>query len=373
MLFYRSLKARLIGDDSAFTLVELLVVILIIAILAAAAVMTFLSQQAKAQDTEARERLSTAYKASRAELTIPDNKFPAITPLVNGLAAGEPGISFVAGTGYLADTVSVERVSDTELWLRTLSDSGRKCHWHYDVNLSITNVRECETEPGSGGGGQLLAAGLTNGVLNPSFEHPTLFSYSVARAVPTQTAFEASNAWSTSGTKSLHFAGKANASPGYQYTRLAYLGGYHPQVVGGQTYTLSFDLKVVDGIPSGPSSPKVLYQWFENNFTAVGSQQVGATVDASTPGVQRVVVSGLTAPPTANYVHIDLLSNSSPSPNPLPANESFDYYIDSVLLNETANTYYFDGSNNGVWNGAANNSTSTSLAVNGGSGGWSSY
>ena len=89
------LRARRDGDESGFTLIELMVVVLIIAILIAIAIPTFLGARSRAQDKAAQSSLRNGLTAAKTVYT--DNEdYTQIT--AQDLNDTEPSLTFAIGT-----------------------------------------------------------------------------------------------------------------------------------------------------------------------------------------------------------------------------------------------------------------------------------
>jgi type IV pilus assembly protein PilA len=102
------LRARILAEERAFTLIELTVVILILGLLAALAITAFLGQRQKADDADAKAAVGTA--ATAAEVYFVDNgdyggmDEAALRQVEPSLADGAAGIGLrvesASGQGY---------------------------------------------------------------------------------------------------------------------------------------------------------------------------------------------------------------------------------------------------------------------------------
>jgi type IV pilus assembly protein PilA len=140
-----------VGDERAFSLIELLVVILIIGILAAIAIPAFLNQQGKGDDAEAKSTAVTAARAMETCATDDNSSYAncsqsvlqGIEPTLNNAASR---LSVTSGSDHYRIVVTSKRDSNAATF--TLSKSS-----------DSTTSRTCATGSADRGGCSAASGG----------------------------------------------------------------------------------------------------------------------------------------------------------------------------------------------------------------------
>jgi prepilin-type N-terminal cleavage/methylation domain-containing protein len=319
--------------QNGFTIVELLIVIVIIGILAAITIVAYNGIQDRARVSSVNSALSqSAKKLKLFQVDNPDT-YPA--------AAGTNGIDNLAALGITnTSDVTYQYSSSANTYCLTATNG--------TTSYKISSTSTTATVGGCAGHGVGGVAAITNLMPNPSIETGTS-TYGIGGV-----AVASSADWANNGTYSLKLTPTGATSD--SYTNIGGdTGAIRLGMQAGNTYTVSATINLL--APQAgtlqPSRARTI-----RLFTKVGAGayvETGPTAAPNSAGATRLTYT-FTVPSGATEAFIRLYNGSNSTTDLV--------YWDSIMLTAGSNTYnYADGSSaNWIWNGTANNSTSTGPA-----------
>lgn len=338
-------SVKKIQSTSGFTIVELLIVVIVIAILAAITIVAYNGIQNRAKASATQTAASQAAKKIQTFAVDNVDTYPEAT--------GTDGIGNFSSLGIPTSGSSTYQYSaNNTVTPRTFCVTATTSNVSYYVsNASSTPVLgAC---PGHGLNG---TAAITNLLLNPSWENSTTLNAVTANTSTSSAEVTSSTDWSNNGSRSLKVALPAGSSASDTAATIAgsngSLSGLGVTFIAGRTYSIRATINVPAAQTNPSSRARSIY--YANSVDGWQTAAPFVTQAPNTPGTYTLSTT-FTVPLGATWFNIRLY-NGSPAPNgPV--------YWDSVILAET-NTppIYLDGnSTNWVWNGTANNATSTGM------------
>ena len=302
----RAIRSR---HSSAFTIVELLIVIVIIGILAALVVVAYNGIQSRARASAASSALTQA--AKKIALWQVDNPSTSPPDLTTAGVTNTDSVSYQYTAGSNGAYCITATVGTTSYYLNTTTATK-------------------PTEGGCSGHGQGGIQPITNLATNPSFETNTNGGGGVNGATFSRQAMSA-----LTGSYGVRVSAPANGIGDSG----ANLGGL-VSVTNGKVYTYALSIKA---ITAGT------YNTYVTGNSGNTGNRVYITLAANQTGVLRITQTAVGTGLATWYV---LRGSGS---------VATDYDIDSIIVTESSSQYnYADGdSPNWTWNNTPHNSTST--------------
>lgn len=330
-IFFRYASSRNRASSKAFTLVELLIVIVVIAILATISIVGYNGIQERARAASVSTALSQA--SQKIALWQVDN--PGTTPTTLSDAG-------IASTDSL--TYQYSQTNNTQDYCITATTGPTS----YYLNSTTQRTPTKGGCPGHGQGGQ---GAITNLVVNPSLEGGTT-GYNASG----QVSLAIDNSWSSSGSSSLRVTPSSATNPDSYVSVGGDLGGFRMGMQPGKTYTVSAKIRLnapISGVAAGNGARQVT-AWY-TSAPGVHNLTKGNQV-SNVAGEARSTVT-FSIPNDAIGAWIRLYHGG--------LSGSGNIWFDEVMITEGPASYsYSDPTTNSswVWNGTANNSTSTGPA-----------
>lgn len=306
--------------QNGFTIVELLIVVVVIAVLAAITIVAYTGIQNRAKASAAETAASQVAKKLKVYSVENADGYPT--------AAGPSGIDNLAALGFSdSGTTTYEYSANNSVNPKTfcVTVTANSVSYYSSQDTAEPQLGGC---PGHSANG---VATITNLVTNPSVETNTTGWGAPNSAVPVRQAGSALH-----GAQGMRYTAPANnLDSGAQIP----VGS---SLTAGQSYTASVSVRA---ITAGNYSLSV-------QGTAGAAGRDTRTMTASQTA--RFVYTW--TPGSTGSVAFYLLRNGGQA-------GAHDFDVDgAMLLQNSTNSVYSDGSTNGwIWNGATNNSTSTGL------------
>jgi prepilin-type N-terminal cleavage/methylation domain-containing protein len=306
-------------NKNGFTIVELLIVIVVIGILAAITIVAYNGIQNKARASAVSGALIQTVKKLEV-YAVDGTGYPATLATVGVNNTADTTYQYSVNNGVSPATYCITATTGT-------------------VSYKVSSASTAPSIGGCAGHGAGGVAAITNLIANPSFESNTASWQQGPNATVAR--------WTGmvhSGSGSAIVTHANGTAAGNAFATIPISG-----LTIGTAYTASFYIRA-----TGTGSPVV--NAMIQNTSIGGSLPAGSSAQTITPNATftRYVI-----PWTANAANVYLLFDY------VGAGAGESYTIDAVMLTAGSGTYnYADGnSSSWVWNGTANNSTSTGPPV----------
>jgi len=323
--------------QKGFTIVELLIVIVVIAILAAITIVAYNGIQNRAKATAAQQGISQANKKILAFSVDNSDTYPEATSTNNGI--GNLVSLGINNTGDTTYQYSANNDSSPRTFCITATNSNQSFYLSNSVTKPTSGA--C---PGHGSGG---ASPITNMAVNPSFENG-----GTSYTLPGNAGAVIASDWAASGSSSMKMT-PPNASSDSFFGIGGDVGAFRAGMQAGKTYTISGTVRLtapLTGSLIGNGSRQIT-AWYT---TAAGANVLAAQSNQApnSAGTTRVSVT-FSIPSDATGAWLRFYHGGSSG--------SGTVWFDNIMITEGSTQYnYADGSSsNWVWNGTANNATST--------------